>query len=243
MLLAIAAAAVSRIDIPASYHAFADQRSWFLVPNFGDVVSNLPFAIVGVWGLVFTFFSCPPETFEDSRERWPYVFIFLGLLLTAFGSAYYHLAPTDDRLMWDRLPMTIVFMVLVAALIAERISLKAGLFLLPVLLGLGVWSVAQWHLSVVRGHGDIRFYAAVQIYAGLVLLVMLLLPVRYSGGWGLAVIAAFYALAKLLEMNDKRIFQLGRAVSGHTLKHLAAGAAGYWILHMLRTRQRIGETA
>ncbi len=226
----------ARVPQPLSYHNFADARPWLGIPRFGDVVSNIPFAIVGVWGLIFLL-QQRRQCFLDPRERWPYYFVFIGLLLTALGSSYYHLAPDNARLVWDRLPMTIVFMSLVAAMIAERISVKAGLWLLPLLLAIGIASVVQWHLSEVRGHGDLRFYAAVQIYAGLVLLLMLLFPARYTRTSDLAVVVGFYVLAKLLETFDRSIFNLGHMVSGHSLKHLAGAAAGYWILRMLQKRQ------
>lgn len=133
--------------------------------------------------------------------------------------------------------MTIVFMALVAAMIAERISVRAGLCMLPVLLLIGIASVVQWHLSEVRGHGDLRFYAAVQVYAGLVLLLMLFFPARYTRTSDLAVVVGLYVFAKLLETFDRGIFNLGHLVSGHTLKHLAGAAAGYWILRTLQKRQ------
>jgi hypothetical protein len=157
-------------------------------------------------------------------------------LLTAIGSSYYHLAPDNARLVWDRLPMTIVFMALVAAMIEERISVRAGLWLLPFLLAIGVFSVWQWYWSELRGAGDLRFYAAVQVYSALVLLLVLLFPTNYTRGGDLGVVVLFYVLAKLLETFDTQIFALGHIVSGHTLKHLAAAMAGYWILRMLRKR-------
>ena len=176
-------------------------------------------------------------TFIDRRERWPYLIVFGGLVLTALGSAYYHLRPGNARLVWDRLPMTIVFMSLVSAIIAERISPRTGLWLLPVLLVIGLGSVLQWHLSELHGAGDLRFYSAVQAYSILFLLIALLLPSSYTRGADLAIVAGFYVLAKVLEILDRPIFELGRLVSGHTLKHLAAAAAGYWILRMLLKRQ------
>jgi hypothetical protein len=183
------------------------------------------------------------DQFMDPRERWPYVFVFAGLLLTAFGSAYYHLAPDNARLVWDRLPMTIVFMPLVAALIAERIGVKLGLWLPPVLIAIGVGSVIAWHLSEERGSGDLRFYGAVQLYALLALLAALLLPPRYTRGADLLVVASLYMLAKIFEAADRQIFSLGRVLSGHTLKHLAAGAAGFWILRMLQKRRPVSLPA
>jgi hypothetical protein len=211
------------------------------VPNFGDVASNAAFAVVGVWGLVWLLRLSPEEIalrFADARERWFYMVIFAGLVLTAWGSSYYHLHPDNARLVWDRLPMTIVFMSLVAALVAERISLKAGLWSWPVLLLVGTGSVAQWYVSELNGAGDLRFYATVQAYSVLFLLLALMLPPRYTHGWCLAVVAAFYALAKVLETFDRQVFEmLGRVVSGHTLKHLAAAYAGYWILVMVKRRR------
>jgi hypothetical protein len=134
ILLAIALALVCfllpRIPQPQSYHDFADRRSFLGIPNFGDVASNLPFAAIGLWGLVFlnrTNSNKTAEHFVDPREQWPYLFVFLGLLLTAFGSSYYHLNPNNATLVWDRLPMTITFMAMVAAVIAERISVREAL--------------------------------------------------------------------------------------------------------------------
>ena len=212
-LVAIIAFLSSRTPQPLRYHQFADQRAWLAVPNFGDVASNLVFAVFGVWGLVWLAKLTPEaasQRFLDSRERWFYLAVFFGMLLTAAGSAYYHLASDNDRLVWDCLPMTIVFMSLVAAMIAQRISVRAALWLWP-------------------GRGDLRFYAAVQVYAVLVLLLVLFLPPRYTRGSDLGVVVVLYVLAKLLETFDKQIFAAGHIVSGHTLKHTAAGFAGWWI--------------
>jgi hypothetical protein len=222
---------------PQSYHSFADHRSLFGIPNFGDVASNLPFAMVGAWGLVFLASAATSASFINQHERWPYIVAFAGLTLTFFGSSYYHLHPDNARLVWDRLPMTLVFMSIVSVIIVERISLRAGLWLLPLLLLIGISSVVQWHASELRGAGDLRFYAAVQAYSAVVLLIALLFPSRYSRGSDFAVVVGFYALAKTLELLDKAIFGLGHFVSGHTLKHLAAAGAGYWILRMLQKRQ------
>ena len=246
ILIAVVDFLLPPIPQPQWYHLFADQRSFLGIPNFGDVVSNVPFAIFGLWGLVFLLRSNSEqlsEHFLDKRERWFYLIFFTGLLLTAFGSSYYHLEPNNARLVWDRLPMTIVFMSLIAALIAERISLRAGLWLLPILLLIGVGSVVQWYMSELRGAGDLRFYATVQTYAILFLLMAFLFPPRYTFGSDLAIVAGFYVLAKVLETLDKPIFRMGHIVSGHTLKHLAAALAGYWILRMIKRRRPITSVA
>jgi len=237
---------IPRIPQPLSYHLFADRRSFLRIPNFGDVASNLPFAFVGIWGLIFLFrnkSTAASGHFIDPRERLPYFFVFSGLLLTAFGSSYYHLSPDNARLVGDRLPMTITFMGLVAAIVTERISIRLGLCLLPVLLLIGMGSVLQWHWSEVHGVGDLRFYASVQAYSTLVVLLAFLFPRRYTRTSDFGYVIGFYVLAKLLETFDKQVFNALHVVSGHTLKHLAAAAAGFCILWMLQERSPFSRDA
>jgi len=121
--IAVLASRLPPIPQPSSYHQFADQRPWLGIPNFGNVASNLAFAVIGLEGLwVLLKPGKLTNAFADPRERRPYLVAMFGLLLTAFGSAYYHLAPSNARLVWDRLPMTIVFGALVAVVIIEHIS-------------------------------------------------------------------------------------------------------------------------
>lgn len=240
LVVIIAAILAPRLAQPLAYHNFADRRVWLGIPNFADVVSNVGFALVGIWGLLVLLGKSSRAQFVDSRERWPYVIVFAGMVLTAIGSSYYHLAPDNDRLVWDRLPMTMVFMALVAAMIIERISVPIGLAVLPILLLVGITSVVQWHISEINGASDLRFYAALQAYAVLLLLAILLLPPRYTRSSDLPVVVGFYVLAKITEAADRPIFAFGHVVSGHSIKHLAAAAAGLWILRMLAKRRPVG---
>lgn len=236
----VAAAIVPRTAQPPSYHNFADQRAWLGIPNFSDVVSNLAFAIPGVWGLAWLCSRTGKASFVEEHERWTYFAVFLGLLLTAFGSSYYHLAPDNARLVWDRLPMTIAFMGLVSAMTAERIRVTRGLQLLPLLLLIGVASVLWWWHTETIGAGDLRFYAAVQVFAVLALPVLLLLPPRYTRSGDFLAVFVLYVVAKIFETADRAIFSFtAHAVSGHTLKHLAAGAAGFCVSRMLQKRQAV----
>lgn len=238
VVIAIIAVLLPPIPQPLSYHNFADQRGWLGIRNFGDVISNVPFALVGFAGLIVLLGPRAPR-FTDPRERWLYLFMFAGLILTAFGSGYYHLAPNNARLVWDRIPIMMVFMALLAAVIAERVSVPAGLILFPVFEAAGVGSVLLWRATELAGHGDLRFYAAVQVYSILVLLLALLFPAKYTRGSDFAVVVALYVLAKVLEETDRQVFAVGHIISGHTLKHLAAATAGYWILRMLQKRSII----
>lgn len=240
-LLCLIAASIPRFPQPAAYHNFADHRGWLGIPNFGDVLSNVGFLIVGIMGLHAMLRRPNRIRFLDQREKWPYLVVFLGLLLTAAGSIYYHLAPDNPRLVWDRLPMAIVFMGLIAAMIVERISVRIGLALLPVLLAIGVGSVFEWRWSELNGRGDLRFYATVQLYAMLAVILALFLKPRYTRGSDLAVLGVFYILAKLTEAFDNQIFSCGHIVSGHTIKHVAAAVGSYWILRMLERRQPLVE--
>lgn len=216
-----------------SYHLSADSRFLVGISNFVDVASNLLFAIVGAWGLWFLAQKQSAKAFLDSREHRPYLVLFIGFFLTAFGSGYYHLMPDNSRLVWDRLPMTIAFTSLFCAMIAQRLDLTIRVRLLVPLLTVGILSVVQWHFSEQRGQGDLRFYAAVQFYAIAELLLLLLLPPRYTRT------SAFYLLAKVLEAFDRSIFSFAHFVSGHTRKHLAAGMSGYFLLRMLKKRTPI----
>lgn len=197
-------------------------------------------AIVGIRGLWFLLRLGPEQVaarFFRPSERWCYSLVFLGMLLTALGSANYHLAPDHARLVWDRLPMTIVFMSPVTAIIADRISAPAAVWLCPLLLAMGMLSVLEWYSSERAGHGDLRPYAAVQVYAVLMLLLVLFLPSRYTRTMDPTAVVGLYGLAKSFETFDRKIFALGHLVSGHTLKHLAAALAGYLILRMLEKRK------
>ncbi|MBI4638954.1 MAG: alkaline phytoceramidase [Candidatus Rokubacteria bacterium] len=225
------------------YHAFADQRELFGIPNFLNVASNVGFVLVGALGARFMVQRGRPRPdgpVTVSWERLAWLVLFAGVGLAGLGSARYHLAPSDASLVWDRLPITLVFTTLLAINAAERIGLRAGRWLLPPLLVLGAGSVAAWHLGGGTGIGDLRAYGLVQFLPPLLVPVMLLLfRPRYTRGGAFAGALGWYALAKALEALDAEVFALGALVSGHTLKHLAAALAMYWILRMLRRRQPV----
>jgi hypothetical protein len=226
-----------------SYHAFADDRTMLGVANFLNVASNLPYLVVGVLGLRLllrhdTVRQDGPVL--EPLDRWPLLVMFAGVLLTAFGSSYYHLAPDNNRLVWDRLPMTLAFMGFFASMIGERIGVQAGVWLLGPLVWLGLASVLQWHLAEQRDEGDLRLYGFVQFYPLVTIpLLLYLFPARYSRAGDVIVALGWYVLAKLLEVAalDHGIYRLGHVVSGHTLKHLAAGAGAYWLYRMVSLRR------
>jgi hypothetical protein len=235
------AALVPPIPQPLEYHQFADQRVYFGIPNFFNVVSNGAFLLVGMAGLGFLLRSGgghAANAFVAPPERWPYQVLFLNVGMVCIGSAYYHLAPDNERLMWDRLPIAMGIMALLAATLSERVSPKVGLRLLPVLIAIGVGSVMHWHWSELRGAGNLNFYIIVQFYS--ILLIILLgiyFRSRYTRGADIYIALAFYAFGKLAEIADRAIYDLGQVISGHTVKHLLAAGAIYWVVRMLRKRR------
>jgi hypothetical protein len=225
-----------------AYHRFADTRPLVGAANGWAVLSNMPFVLVGLWGLrkVLTAPAGTSAPFLESRERWPYALFFAGVALTGVGSAYYHWAPDNARLVWDRLPMTIGFMALLASIVAERMGVTAGIVLLPVLLLAGIGSVAYWYAGESSGAGDLRPYALVQFApVALIPLMVWLFPARYTHGGYLMAVIVMYGAAKVFEALDGAIFSMGHLLSGHTLKHLTAALAAWWLLRGLEARRPV----
>ena len=213
----------------AGYHQFADQARWMGIPHTGDVLSNLGFAVVAAWGAWHLRALFAPASGLPSR--YGYGLYLAGLFLTAIGSSYYHLAPDDARLVWDRLPIALTCAGLLAAVRAEcGMSMDEGRE--TMLLGLAAAAgVLWWRLTDLQGAGDLRWYLLFQI------LPPLLVPLWQAMAGAprerrLAVFAAIalYALAKLAELVDHQLMALLHALSGHTLKHLLAAAAAALLL-------------
>lgn len=236
--LGIAAVAVAfafpRLAQDPRYHEFADQRTIAGIPNLLNVVSNAVFAVAGILGLRFVW-----------KHAWlpAAATFFLSTVLIAAGSAYYHVRPTNQTLVWDRLPMTVAFMSLLALVIGDRIDARAGRRLLGPLIAVGIGSVIYWRLTEAAGRGDLRFYALVQFFPMLAIPLMLFLFTgRYFGTAGFFWMLGWYVVAKVCELLDRQIFSLGDVVSGHTLKHLAAGMAVFCLWQTLRRRAGIEPT-
>src|SRR5215467_6590198 len=179
VLCVVAAVVAPSFPQPTWYHGFADTRSAFGIANFANVASNIFFLIAGLWGLAVVLGG--GARFQEPQERWPWTAFFVGLVLTAFGSAYYHLQPNNESLFWDRLPITISLMALVSTQIVDRISIGAGVALLVPLLLIGAASVLYWRMTERAGAGNFVPYAVLQGYAVVILLwLVLALPSRYT---------------------------------------------------------------
>ena len=181
----------------------------------------MPFLVIGAVGL---------RQFHRDTVA---VAFFLGVFLTGIGSSYYHWDPHDGTLFWDRLPMTVIFMALLALVVSERVSEAAGAVLLWPALAVGVFSLLLW-----RWTDDLRLYFWVQFFPGIAMILLFsMYPAKYTGAYYWIVAVGFYGLAKLFEFSDEPICSVGGFVSGHTLKHLAAAAACFTILRYYQVRQ------
>lgn len=205
-------------------------------------MSNIGFVVLGSLGALAVVGWRRRGIFLMKTDALPYVVYFISVALVALGSAYYHWAPSNDRLLWDRLPMSIAFMAFVSAIVADRIDRKAGnIWLLPLLVALGLLSLVYWHWTEAMGHDDLRFYAFAQFYPIVMLpFVFWLFPKHhYTASSYIIWMITWYGLSKILEHFDKEVFDvLGNTISGHTLKHLAAAVAAFVVLRMLFSNSR-----
>ncbi len=204
-----------------AYHNFADTNSYYGIANALNVLSNLPFLIVGIFGLYC--FRSARGINASVQLRYMFAWFFAGVSLTAFGSAYYHLEPNNTTLVWDRLPMTIAFMAFFCIVVANYMSARVASVALIPLLVFGVASVVYWHYI-----DDLRLYALVQFLPILLMCLILIfrssstLPKKYVF-WTIA----FYALSKLAELLDQQIYDVLYVISGHSLKHMLAAMAPF----------------
>lgn len=217
---------------PQWYHDFADQRSVLGIANFWNVISNFPFVFIG--GLGIWHVARGSTTWQiDSSDRWMYLSFFAAVALMGVGSAFYHLRPNNDRLVWDRLPIAVTFMALFAIIITGYLNRRAGILLFVPLVLLGAATVFYWYLTETWGRGDLRPYLLTQLYPAVAMpLILWLSPKSYTSTGSLYSAMAWYAGAKLYEFLDKDVFSFGQVISGHTLKHIGAAVGCYMIFYL-----------
>ena len=209
---------------PGHLHGFVDQRSWWGIACAMDVLSNLPFALLGLMGLVCLF---------SHRRQIPWTqrglatLFFIGLTVTAAASSWYHSQADDAGLAIDRLGMVVAFAGLLGLAAADRISPRAGVALGLAVLVLGPLSVWVWFAL-----GNVLAWAALQF--GSMALVLWLAWVKPIPGalavrWGWVIV--IYAIAKIFEQADEAVYALSsQLVSGHSIKHVVASFAALPII-------------
>ncbi len=215
-----------KINQDIHYHNFADSTTYFGIPNCLNVVSNIPFLFIGLIGLI--------KIRKINLEEFPkesLSLFFIGVMLTGFGSSYYHWNPTNDTLLWDRLPMTITFTSLLSAIISLHIEYWSGKLLLTPLLLFGIASCLYWYYTERIGQGDLRPYIFVQFFPVLIIpFILFLFPLKGVALNLIFPMLGFYLAAKYLEYTDTTWYEYSNWVSGHSLKHLFAALATFVVL-------------
>lgn len=207
-------------------HPFVDARTLLGIPNAMDVLTNLPLALAGLWGLRVLRGRTQPVATQQAA-----LVFFAGLLATGFGSAWYHWEPDAAGLAWDRLGMAVTFAGALSLAVAERVGQVPARWSLQLLLPLATLSAILPALT-----GNVLPWA-VQQFGGMALMVWLALrrPVPGAIGVRLGALIALYALAKVLELGDAAVFHATvETISGHSLKHLTAALAAWPVIASLK---------
>ena len=228
---------VPSVSQDLEYHNFVDQRNISGIPNFWNVVTNIPFLVLGITG----FFKIQKQELTGVLPGLfkGHLTFFLGLVLTGLGSGYYHLDPSNSTLVGDRMAITVTFMSFFVLIFGESISTSTASRLLVPLLFLGLASVVYWNITENLGTGDLRFYALVQFLPMLLIPLLLLFYGSCLSGrrWILTIILV-YGVAKIAEMYDQQIYEL-LGFSGHSLKHLIAAFGAFLFLKGFEVRKPI----
>uniref|UniRef100_A0A914YSQ7 Alkaline phytoceramidase n=1 Tax=Panagrolaimus superbus TaxID=310955 RepID=A0A914YSQ7_9BILA len=230
---------IPRINQVEGYHNYADQRFILGIPFFFNVLSNIPFLLVGILGMHLLWFGKMKEEKIDKIESNLYAAFFFFIFIGGFGSGFYHLDPTNFTLLFDRLPLSATGMSLLSAIIAERISpiLARNLFF-PLIL-FSALATCFWGFTESQGAGDIRAYAFVNFLPALFIpITLLFFPKDYSGTKYFVKLVIFFFISRVAETLDKKVFALTfHLISGHTIKHLTLGFAVFQIYLYLKNRQ------
>jgi hypothetical protein len=219
-----------------SYHLLADTRTCLgFIPRAGDVLSNLAILAAGVFGLALrSRMTVAPE------ERAAVNVLVAATLLTALGSAYYHWAPTNETLVWDRLPLGVILVSILALVMADRLHplyARHGIWPLTALVAAGI---ALWAVSESMGKGDLILYLIVRIGAGISILALLVFGrPRHTGTRWLVLALLCELIMAAFERLDYPIFQWTGWVSGHSLKHVMVGVALALVFWWLRSRRAL----
>jgi len=218
---------------PGTYHMFADARTCLGIPNFFNTASNLGFLVTGLSMLIFLYVRRRqfPGMFIERGELWIFVVLYASTLLVTFGSGYYHLAPDNAGLFWDRLPMTLVASAFVGTIIADRFGARAGLATLAVLFVLSAGALVYWRATQSMAQDNVWPYIAT-VYGSLsfAVVAMISFPSRYTHAHAAWVTFTIYMTAMAFDTwLDAPLYTMGAILSGHSLKHLLAAVALFWL--------------
>jgi hypothetical protein len=225
---------VGRLEQPQWYHDFSDARTIFGIPNAFDVLSNIALLIPGAFGIALVKDMKRIEKgYRDPFELTMLTTLFSGIILIFFGSMWYHLSPDDDTMVWDRLPMTIVFASLTSLVISDRWSVEIAKKVHWPLVAIGISSILLWHFT-----GDLRPYMFFKHEPIIFIVVLLVFTTgAYDRSKDYFIALGLFLAATIFELADKQVFEILNIMSGHTIKHLLAGLACWYLFKMIQNRQ------
>lgn len=238
VLLVILTISIPPISQSIEYHDFAGDEPLLGIANFLNVISNLPFLVVGILGILFLK-KAKNKNFFNPKEKIFYYCFFGSVSLVCFGSSYYHLDPHNGTLVWDRAPIVMAVASIFSAILYERINKKLGFNLLYPLMLFAAFSAFYWYYTETIGQGDLRLYAFVQIYPLIIVpFIIFLLPGIYDSGKYIIYGLICYGIARVFEIFDVRIHELtADIIAGHPIKHLFAALGTYYVLVYLKKRK------
>jgi thiamine transporter ThiT len=226
--------------VHAHGHPFVDARVLWSIPNALDVLSNLPFIGMGLWGF-YALYRAPSVA---TATRQAATVFFAGLLLTCLSSSFYHWGPDAWGLAVDRAGMAVAFAGVLGLACAERVSLRAAPWvwgsvlaagLLAIMLNFAAGVIAPWAVVQFGGMGVVLWAATQRAQSD---------ALHTSLGIRWTVLIAIYVVAKLLELGDEAVFHATQElISGHSLKHIAASLAALPVILALRHNAKQGDRA
>mmetsp|Transcript_3706 Transcript_3706/g.5650 ORF Transcript_3706/g.5650 Transcript_3706/m.5650 type:complete len:318 (-) Transcript_3706:2338-3291(-) len=218
--------------LPPNSEIRRNRKAGFVIPNFGDVMSNFVILIGGLSGTILLRLKDVGEV--DEIRLWQLKvclpIFFYSTIAISLGSTYYHWNPSNQTLVWDRLPMTVAFVSIFCYILEDYLEPGIGSSLLSPLIFIGVMSVLYWNWT-----DDLRLYALVQFLPlGVMTVLVMFCQSRYGGVMQHALALMLYALAKMCEDRDYEIWRTTKkTISGHSLKHILAGMASVMISTLL----------
>ncbi len=225
----------NRVPQDPIYLIFADNVEIWGIPNFHNVLSNLPFLIVSFLGIMNMLRMKRRQSRTEEFITW---ILFIGIGLTGIGSAFFHYSPSNFSLFWDRLPMTIVFTNLFALIVYDHIDSNSGFKTWLVFFPGGIIAIIYWIITENMGAGDLRPYIFVQFFPMLFILLILLFSSKRQNIKSLIMAFIAYAIAKGLEAYDGEIFDF-ITYSGHSAKHLMAAVSTFFIYQYAINRKTV----
>ena len=238
LALGISGLYYGRYEQEQNYHQFADNRMFLGIPNGIDVMSNLAIVFPGIAGIAFVHERQKNKyQWADSFEPTILYCLFFGMILTFFGSVWFHLDPSNSTLVWDRLGMVIIMACYCSLIIFDRFdSNLAGNIHFPLII-IGFSSVLVWQYF-----DDLRFYFLFKVQVFFLVLILLKYGNKsYDRAKDYLLSLALFGLATVFEFTDEIVFDTLVIISGHSLKHIFAGVGLWWIMAMTRDRTLIGN--